>query len=67
MENPEIKRPLRRPRRRWVDNIKIQVDLREIKWDGMDWIDRAEDRPVEGSCEHGNEPSVSIKCWDVPE
>jgi hypothetical protein len=31
---PEGKRPLGRPRRRWVDNIKI--DLREIGWDGMD-------------------------------
>jgi hypothetical protein len=34
---PEGKRPLGRPRRRWVDNIKM--DLREIGWDGMDWID----------------------------
>jgi hypothetical protein len=33
---PEAKRPLGRPRRRWVDNIKI--DLREIGWDGMDWL-----------------------------
>jgi hypothetical protein len=33
----EGKRPLRRPRSRWMDNIKI--DLREIGWDGMDWID----------------------------
>jgi hypothetical protein len=40
--NPEGKRPLRRPRRSWVDNIKI--DLREIGWDGMDWIDLARDR-----------------------
>jgi hypothetical protein len=39
---PEGKRPLGRPRRRWVDNIKI--DLREIRWDGMDWIDLAQDR-----------------------
>jgi hypothetical protein len=31
-----------RPRRRWVDNIKI--DLREIGWNGMDWIDLAQDR-----------------------
>jgi hypothetical protein len=31
----EGKRPLGRPRRRWVDNIKI--DLREIGWDGMVW------------------------------
>jgi hypothetical protein len=33
---PEGKRPLERPRRKWVDNIK--TDLREIEWDGMDWI-----------------------------
>jgi hypothetical protein len=32
---PEAKRPLGRPSRRWVDNIKI--DLREIEWDVMDW------------------------------
>jgi hypothetical protein len=31
---PEEKRPLGRPRRRWVDNIKM--DLREIVWDWMD-------------------------------
>jgi hypothetical protein len=35
---PEGKRPLGRPRRRWVGNIKM--DLREIGWNGMDWIDR---------------------------
>jgi hypothetical protein len=40
--NPEGKRPLGRPRRRWVDNIKM--DLREIVWDGMDWTDLAQDR-----------------------
>jgi hypothetical protein len=39
---PEGKRPLGRPRRRWVDNIKM--DLREVGWDGMDWIDLAQDR-----------------------
>jgi hypothetical protein len=39
---PEGKRPLTRPRRRWVDNIKI--DLRERGWDGVDWIDLVEDR-----------------------
>jgi hypothetical protein len=38
----EGKRPLGRPRRRWVDNIKM--DLREIGWGGMDWIDLAQDR-----------------------
>jgi hypothetical protein len=40
--NPEGKRPLVRPRRRLVDNIKI--DLREIGWDGGDWINVAQDR-----------------------
>jgi hypothetical protein len=39
---PEGKRPLRRPRRRWVDNIKM--DLRGIGWGGVDWIDLAQDR-----------------------
>jgi hypothetical protein len=38
---PEGKRSLGRPRCRWVDNIKI--DLREIGWVGMDWIDLAQD------------------------
>jgi hypothetical protein len=40
--NPEGKRPLGRPRRRWVDNIKM--DPREIGWSGMDWLDLAQDR-----------------------
>jgi hypothetical protein len=39
---PEEKRPLRRPKRRWVYNIKI--DLREIEWDGKGWIDLDQDR-----------------------
>jgi hypothetical protein len=39
---PEGNRPLGRPRRRWVDNIKM--DLREIGWDGVVWIDMAKDR-----------------------
>jgi hypothetical protein len=39
---PERKRPLGRPRHRWVDNIK--PDLREIGWDDADWIDMAQDR-----------------------
>jgi hypothetical protein len=39
---PEEKRPVGRSRRRWVNNIKM--NLREIGWDGMDWIDLAQDR-----------------------
>jgi hypothetical protein len=38
---PEGKRPLGIPRRRWEDNIRM--DLREIRWAGMDWIDLAQD------------------------
>jgi hypothetical protein len=38
----EGKRPLRRPRLRWVDNIKI--DLREIGWECMHWIALAQNR-----------------------
>jgi hypothetical protein len=39
---PEGKRPLGRPTRRWVDNIKM--DLRQIGWDGRDSMDLAQDR-----------------------
>jgi hypothetical protein len=39
---PEGKSPLGRPRRRWEDNIRM--DLRETRWSGMDWIDLAQDR-----------------------
>jgi hypothetical protein len=39
---PEGEKPLGRPRRRWVDNIKM--DLREIGWDGVDWNHMAQDR-----------------------
>jgi hypothetical protein len=42
MGKPEGKRPLGRKKQRWEHNIKI--DLREIGWDGMDWIDLAQDR-----------------------
>jgi hypothetical protein len=39
---PEGRRPLEKPKRRWVDNIKL--DLREREWDGIDWIDLVQDR-----------------------
>jgi hypothetical protein len=42
VEKPEVKRPLGRSKRRWADNIKI--DLSEIGWGTMDWIDLAQDR-----------------------
>jgi hypothetical protein len=39
---PEVKRPHARPRHRWEDNIKM--DLRDIVWDGVDWIHLAQNR-----------------------
>jgi hypothetical protein len=52
-----------------VDNIKL--DVREIGWDGVEWSGLDSYRsvlgPVEGSCEHGIEPSGFIKCWEVLE
>jgi hypothetical protein len=50
---PKGKIPLRKPRRRWMDNLK--TDFREIGWDGVDWIGSIWLRigRVKGSCEHG--------------
>jgi hypothetical protein len=42
VEKTEGKRPLGRPRRRWVDNIKM--DLLGIGWGGVNWIASAQDR-----------------------
>ena len=42
MRKPEGKRPLGRPRRRWEDNIKM--DLQEVGCGAMDWIELAQDR-----------------------
>jgi hypothetical protein len=42
MGKPEGKTPLGRPRLGWVDNIKI--DVRQIGWGSMNWIDLIEDR-----------------------
>jgi hypothetical protein len=39
---PEGRRPLGRPRRKWVDNIRM--DLVEVRWDDVDWIGLAQDR-----------------------
>jgi hypothetical protein len=44
---PEGKRPLGRLRRRWMDSVKM--DLRQLEWDGMDWIELAEDRDQWGA------------------
>ena len=42
VEKPKGKRPLVRPRRRWEDDIKM--DLQEVECGGMDWIELAQDR-----------------------
>jgi hypothetical protein len=41
VEKPEEKRPLGRPKHRWVDNITM--DLEEVGWGDVDWIDLAQD------------------------
>ena len=56
---PGVKRPLGRPRRRWVDNI--MMDLQEVGCGYMDWIGQ---RQVADACECGNEPSGSVKCGE---
>jgi hypothetical protein len=42
VRKPKGKIPLGRPRRRWVDNIRL--DLREVGWGDVDWIGLAQDR-----------------------
>jgi len=44
MGKPEGKKPLGRPRRRWEDNIKM--DLQEVGCGGMDWTELAQDRDM---------------------
>ena len=54
-------RPLGRPRRRWDDNIKL--DLQELGYGSMDWIELAPDRDRwRALVNAANEPSGSIKC-----
>jgi hypothetical protein len=48
-----------------VDNIEI--DFREVGCDNVEWIDLAQNRDQWRALEHGNEPSSSIKWWEVLE
>ena len=59
---PEGKSQLGRPRHRWVDNIRL--DLQEVECGYMDWIGLAQDRQVADACECGNELSGSAKCGE---
>jgi hypothetical protein len=60
MGKSEGNRPLVRPRRRWEDNIKI--DLQEVGCGGMDWVELAQDKGTSECC---YEPSGSIKCGGI--
>jgi hypothetical protein len=61
---PEGKRPLGRPRRRWIDNIKMEI--LEIGLDVVDWIGLAQDmhrwRALVNSKNSGDLSSVSTTC-----
>ena len=61
---PDGKRSLGRPWRRWVDNIRM--DLQEVGCGYTDWIGLAQDRDRwrADACECGNEPSGSVKCGE---
>jgi hypothetical protein len=61
--NPEGKRPMGRPRNRWDDNIKL--DLQEVGCGGYElYVAGSGQRQVTGTCECGNDPSGSIKCGE---
>jgi hypothetical protein len=62
----EGKRPLGRPRHRWVDDIQMDHKRDRMGWYGLDRTGSGYG-PVEGSFEHGDEPSGSIKHWEVLE
>jgi hypothetical protein len=65
VEKHEGRRPLGRLRRRWEDNIKM--DLREAGWGSVNWIDLAQDRDRWRARVYGDEPSGSIKCGEFLE
>jgi hypothetical protein len=60
----EGKRSLGRPRRRWVDNIKMELFKDRLGQCGLDWSS-SEQGQVESSWECGYEPSGSMKCWET--
>jgi len=61
----EGKRPFGRPRRRWEDNIKM--DLREVECEVMTWIELAQNRDMWWTLVDVNKPSGSLKCREFPD
>ena len=59
--SPDGKRPLGRPKRRWEDSIKM--DLEEVEWGGVNWMNWFRTGTGAGAYECGNGPSGSIKFW----
>jgi hypothetical protein len=59
-EKLEGRKPHERPRCRWEDNNKM--DLREMVWEDMDWIDLAQDGDKRQALANVSEPSCSTKC-----
>jgi hypothetical protein len=57
-------RPLGRPRRRWEDNIKMDLRVDRDRWGKLDSAGSGQG-PMAGLCEHGNEPSGSIRKQDI--
>ena len=45
----------------------IKIDLEEVGFGGMDWIDPTQNRDRSRPCECGKEPSGSIKCGEFPD
>jgi hypothetical protein len=57
MWKPEGKRPLGRPRRRWLESIKIDLKRDRMGWCGLDRSGSAQG-PMDSSCEQGNQPFI---------
>jgi hypothetical protein len=60
---PAGKRPLGRPRHRWVHNIRM--DLRETRWGGMDWTDLVQDRGQWRAIVNTVINFGFLKCWEI--
>jgi hypothetical protein len=64
MGKSERKIPVGKPRRILEDNINNRSLKNRMRWYGLE---SSSSGGVEVSCEHSNEPSDSIECWEIPE